>query len=82
MCGEAHSNRFSDTTGLKQQLSEPFFRLYALIGYILMRLRPLARLRLRTSRPSDVFILRRKPCFLLPTIFVGVFKCFFIVAEL
>lgn len=42
------------------------------------RLRPLARLRLSTLRPSCVDILLRNPCRLFPLRLERFFKCFFI----
>ena len=44
------------------------------------RLRPLARRRARTLRPSAVDMRLRKPCVFLPLIFVGVFSVFFMVS--
>ncbi len=51
-------------------------------GHLAIRLRPLARRRLKTSRPVAVFILFKNPCLLLPFKLDGAFKVFFIICKL
>lgn len=50
--------------------------------YLPTLLRPFARRRRRTARPSAVFILLRNPWVLLPRRLDVVFKCFFMIGQL
>ncbi len=55
--------------------------IHTIIFYILSLARPFALRLAKTFRPVDVFILRRKPCNLLPFRLDFNFKCFFTVGN-